>query len=180
MSDSLWPHGLQHIRPPCPSPTPGASSNSCSSQWYHPIISSSVVPFSYCPQSFPASVSFQMSQFFASDGQSIGASASASALPMNIQNWFPLGWTGLISLQPRDSQESSLTPQFKASIRWCSAFFTVQLSHPYVTTGKTIALTRWWIYFIKFLYIDIECTTPRMTPKVNYELWVSQCKFVLD
>ena len=68
----------------------------------------------------------------------------------------------------------------KASILWHSAFFIVHFSHPYVTTGKTIALTRWWIYFIKFLYIDIECTTPRMTPKVNYELWVSQCKFVLD
>ena len=100
MSDSLWPHGLQHTRPPSPSPTPRAYSNSCpSSQWCHPTISSFVVPFSPCPKSFPVSGSFPMSQFFASGGQSIGASASASVLPMNIQDWFPLGWTGLISLQ---------------------------------------------------------------------------------
>ena len=97
MSNSLCPHGLQHARLPCPSPTPGACSNSCPlSQWCHPTISSSVVPFSSCPQSFPASGSFLMSQFFASDGQSIGA--STSVLSMNIQDWFPLGLTGLISL----------------------------------------------------------------------------------
>ena len=100
MPDSLQPHELQHARPPCPSPTPGACSNSCpSSWWYHPTISSSVIPFSSCLQSFPASGSFQMSQFFSSGGQSIGVSASASVLPMNIQDWFPLGWTGWISLQ---------------------------------------------------------------------------------
>ena len=92
-------HGLQHASPPCPSPTPGACSNSCpSSQWCHPAISSSVVPFSSCPQSLPASESFPMSHFFASGGQSIGVSASASVLPMSIQDWFPLGWTGFISL----------------------------------------------------------------------------------
>jgi len=96
---SLGPHGLQHARLPCPSPTPGTCSNSGpSSQWCHPTISSSVVPFSSCLQSFPASGSFQMSQFFVSGGQSTGASASASVLPMNIQDWYPLGWTGLISL----------------------------------------------------------------------------------
>ena len=100
VSDSLWPHGLQHSRPPCPSPTPRSSSDSCPlSQWCHPTISSSVVPFSSCPQSFPASGSFQMSQFFASGGQTIGVSASTSVLPMNIQDWFPLGKTGWISLQ---------------------------------------------------------------------------------
>ena len=94
-SDSLQPHGLQHARPPCPSPTPGVYSNSCPlSQWCHPTISSSVVPFSSHPQSFPASGSFQMSQLFASGGQSIGVSASASVLPVNIQDWSPLGWTG--------------------------------------------------------------------------------------
>ena len=99
MSDSLWPHGLQHPRLHCPSPTPGACSNSCpSSQWCHPTISSSVVPFSSCLQSFPASGSFPISQFCTSGGQSIGASASASVFPMNIQDWFPLGLTGLISL----------------------------------------------------------------------------------
>ena len=99
---SLEPHGLQHARPPCPSPMPRVYSNSCpSSRWYHPSISSSVIPFSSHLQSFPASGSFQMSQFFTSDGQSIRVSASASVLPMNIQDWFPLGRTGWISLQSK-------------------------------------------------------------------------------
>ena len=102
VSDSLWPHGLQHTRPPCPSPTPRAYSNSCSlSRWCHPTISSSVVPFSSLLQSLPASGSFQMSQFFTSGGQSIRVSASASVLPMSIQDWSPLGWTGWISLQSK-------------------------------------------------------------------------------
>ena len=102
VSDSLWPHGLQHARPPCPSPTPRVYSNSCPlNQWCHPTISSSVIPFSSCPQSFPASGSFQMSQLFASGGQSTGVSVSASALSMNIQDWFPLGWTGWITLQSK-------------------------------------------------------------------------------
>ena len=93
--NSLWPHGPQHARLPCASPFPGACSNSCPlSQWCHPTISSSVVPFSSCLQSFPALGSFLMSQFFASGGQNIGVSASTSVLPMNIQDWFPLGWTG--------------------------------------------------------------------------------------
>ena len=99
VSDSLRPHGMQHSRPPCPSPTPGVYSDSCpSSRWCHPTISSSVVPFSSCLQSFPASGSFLMSQFFTSGGQRIGVSSSASVLPMNIQGWFLLGWTSLISL----------------------------------------------------------------------------------
>ena len=111
---SLQPHGLQHTRPPCPSPTPRVYSNSCPlSQWCHPPISSSVIPFSSHLQSFPASGSFPMSQFFASSAQSIEVSASASVLPMNIQDWFPLGWTGLIS-SPSDSQESSPKSQFKS------------------------------------------------------------------
>ena len=98
MSDSLQPHELQHARPPCPSPTPRVFPNSCpSSQWCHPDTSSSVVPFSSCLQSFPASESFPISQFFALGGQSIGVSASASVFPMNIQDWSPLGRTGLIS-----------------------------------------------------------------------------------
>ena len=102
VSFSLRPRGLQHDRLPCPSSTPRACSNSCPScQWCHPVISSSVVPFSSCLQSFPASGSFQMSQFFASGGQSVGASASASVLPMNIKDWFTLGWTGLITLQSK-------------------------------------------------------------------------------
>ena len=99
VSDSLQPHGLQHARPPCRSPTPGACSNLCpSSQWCHPTVSSSVIPFSFCLQSFPASGSFPRSQFFASGGQSIGVLASASVLRMNIQDWLLLGLTGLISL----------------------------------------------------------------------------------
>ena len=147
VSDSLWPHGLQHARPPCTSQTPGAYSNSSpSSRWCHPTISSSVLSFSSCLQSFPASGSFPMSQFFASDGQSIGVSSSASILPMNIQDWFFLGWTGWISLQSkglsRDSQGTLQHHNSKASVLWCSAFFIVQLSHPNMTTRKTIALTR--------------------------------------
>ena len=115
VSNSLWTHEWQHARPPCPSPTPRVHPNPCPLSWWcHPAISSSVVPFSTCPQSFPASGSFQMSQLFASDGQSIGVSASTSVLPMNIQDWSPLGWTGWISLQSKDSQESSPTPQFKS------------------------------------------------------------------
>ena len=102
MSSSLWPHGVQHARLACPSPTPRACSNSRpSSRWCHAAISSSVIPFSSCLQSFLASGSFQMSQFFISGGQNIGASASASVLPMNIQDWFPLGWIGWISLQSK-------------------------------------------------------------------------------
>ena len=102
MSDSLWPHGLQQARLPCPSPTPRACSNSCHlSRWCHPAISSSVIPFSSCLQSFPTSGSLLVSQFFASSGQSIGASPSASVLPMNIQDWFPLGLAGWISLQSK-------------------------------------------------------------------------------
>ena len=102
MFDSLPPHGPQHISRPCPSPTPGVYSNSCPlSRWCHPTISSSVVPFSSCLQSFPASGSFPMSQFFTSGGQSIGVSASASVLPMNIQDWLPLGWTNWIFLQSK-------------------------------------------------------------------------------
>ena len=111
-SGSLQPHGLQHARLPCPSPTSGAYSNLCpSSRWYLPTISSSVVPFSSCLQSFLASGSFPVSQFFASGGPSIGVSASASVLTMNIQDWFPLGWTGW---SPRDSEESSPIPQCKS------------------------------------------------------------------
>ena len=102
VSDSLQPHGPQHARLPCPSPTPRVYPNSCpSSQWCHPTTSSSVVPFSSCPQSFPASGSFQMSQFFISSGQSIGVSASTSGPPMNTQDWFLLGWTGWTTLQSK-------------------------------------------------------------------------------
>ena len=112
VSNSLPPHGLQHTRLPCPSPTPGAYSNSHPlSRWRHPTISSSVIPLSSCLQPFPASGSFPMSQFFASGGQSTGVSASASVLAMNIQDWFPLGWT---SGSPCSPGECSPTPQFKS------------------------------------------------------------------
>ena len=119
MSNSLRPHGLQHARLLCPSPSPRACSNSYPlGQWCHPTISSSVVPFSSHLQSSPASESLPMSQFFASGGQSTGASALAAVLLMNIQGWFPLGLTGLISLQSRDSQESSLAPQLETINSW--------------------------------------------------------------
>ena len=115
VSNSLWPHEWQHARPPYPLPTPGVYSNSCPSNWCcNPVISSSVIPFSSCPQSLPALGSFPMSQHFAWGGQSIRVSASASVLPMNTQDWSPLGRTGWISLQSGDSQESSPTPQFKS------------------------------------------------------------------
>ena len=115
VSSSLPPHGLQHARPPCPSLAPRVCSNPCpSSRWCHPTISSSFGPFSSCPQSFPASRSFQMSQLFTSGGQSTGVSNSTSVLLMNNQDWSLLGWTGWSPCSPRDSQESSPTPQFKS------------------------------------------------------------------
>ena len=111
VSDSLWPHELQHSRPACQSPTPRVHPNPCPLSWWcHPTISSSVVPFSSCLQSFPASRSFQMSQLFASDGQSTRVSASTSILPMNTQDWSPLEWTGWLSLQSKGLS----TPQFKS------------------------------------------------------------------
>ena len=143
VSDSLQPHRLQHTRPPCPTPTPGVYS--CTLSWWcHPTITSSLILFSSCLQSFPASGSFPVHQFFPSCGQSIGVSASASVLPMNIQDWFPLGWTGWVSLQSKGPLKSLLQHHSsKGSILWHSALFIVQLSHLCMTTGKTIALTRW-------------------------------------
>ena len=124
VSDSLRPHELQHARSPCPSPTPGVYSNSCpSSRWCHPAISSSVVPFSSCPQSLPASGSFSMSQLFAWGGQSIGVSASTSVLPMNTQAWSPLGRTGWISLQSK-----GLSRVFSNTTVQKHEFFGIQLS----------------------------------------------------
>ena len=144
VSNSLQPHGLQHARLPCPSPTPEACSNSCPlSLWYHPIISPSVIPFSSRLQSFPSSRSFPMSQFFPSGGQSIWASASASVLPMNIQDWLALGLTGWISLQAKGlSRIFSNTTIQKQRFFGAQLFLIVQFSHPYVTTGKIIASTR--------------------------------------
>ena len=124
MSDSLRPHGLQHARPPCPSPTPRVYPNSCPlSWWWHPTISSSIVPFSFHLQSFPASRSFQMSQLFASGAQSVGVSASTSVLPMNTQDWSPLGWTGWISLQSK-----GLSRVFSNTTVQKHQFFGTQLS----------------------------------------------------
>ena len=142
VSDYLPPHGLQHGRLPCPLPTPGAGTNSCPlNLWCHPTISSSVIPFSHF-QSFPASGSFQRSQSFTSSGQSIGASDSASVLPMIIQDWFHLGWNGWISCQSQ-----GLSRVFSNTTVQKYQFFGTQLllestPTPYMTTGKTIALTR--------------------------------------
>ena len=140
---TLQPHGPQHTRLPCPSPNPRVYLYSCPlSQWCHPTISSSVVHFS-CLQTFSASGSFQMSQLFTSGGQSIGVAASTSVLPMNTQDWSPLGWTVWISLQSKGlSRVFSNTTVQKHQFFSIPAFFIVQLSHPYMTTGKTIALTR--------------------------------------
>ena len=136
----MWPQRLQHTRLPCSSLSPWVCSNSCPlSLWCHPTISSSVAPLSSCPQSFPASRSFPMSQFFASGDRSIGASPSASVFPMNIQSWFPLGWTGLISLVSKGLWRVFCS----TTVLWHLAFLMVHLSHPYMTTRKTKALTRW-------------------------------------
>ena len=145
MSNSLRCHGLQHARLSCPLPVPGAYSNSCPSNWWrHPTITSSVVSFSSCLQSFPASGSFQMSQVFPSGGQSVGGSALTSILPMNIQDWFPLGWTGWISLQSK-----GLSRVFSNTTVEKHTFFSTQLclsSNSHIHTWlleKNKALTRW-------------------------------------
>ena len=146
MPDSLWHHELQHTRLPCPSLSPRACSNSCPlNGWCHPTILSFVTLFYSCLQSLSASGSFPVSQFFASGGQSIRVSVLASVLPMNIQDWFPFGLTGWIFLQPVQGTLKSLLQchSSKASILQGSTFFRVPLSHPYITTGKTITLTRW-------------------------------------
>ena len=144
VSNFLQSHGMQQAKLPCPSPTPSACSKSCPLSWWcHPTISSSVIPFSSCLQSFPASGSFPVSPYFTSGGQSIGASVSASVLSMNIQDWFPLGWTGWASLQPK-----GLSTVFSNRTVQKHSFFSIHLSlwsnsHTHVTTGKNIALTRW-------------------------------------
>ena len=191
VSNSLQPHGLQHARLPCPSPSPGVCSQT-HGHWVsddipfnHLIICH---PFSSCPQSFPALGSFPMSPLFTSGGQSIGASASASVLPMNIQGWFPSGWTGLISsLSKGLSRVISSIHSLKASTQH-STFFMVQLSHPYMTTGKTIQrmapkiyvhiqiLGTWKCDFIWKESADVikdlemrSCWITQMGPKFNSE-----------
>ena len=143
MSESLWPHGLQHTRLPCPSPTHRACSNAHpSSRWYHPTISSSVVPFSSCLQSFPASGSFPMSHFFTSGGQSIGVQLQCQSFQWIFRTDFLKDWL-LDLLAVQGTLRSVLQHHsLKASVLRCSAFFMVHLTHPHMTTGKTIALTR--------------------------------------
>ena len=165
VSDSLRPQGLQHTRPPCPLPTPGVYSNSCPlSRWCHPTISSSVIPFSSWLQSFPASGSFPISQFFASGGQSIGVSASASVLPMTIQDWFPLGWTSWISLQSK-----GLSRVFSSTTIQNHEFFGTQLSlwsNSHMSTDYwkqcpnlkcSDLMTLFFFFFYDFLHVDVSC-----------------------
>ena len=143
VTHSLWPHGRQHARLPCSLPSPGACSNPCSLNWWdHSTNSSSVIPFSSCLQSSPASGSFPMSQLFTSGGQSPGVSASASVLPMNIQDDFLYNWLVWCLCSPRDSKSLLRYHSLKALVLWHSAFFMAQLSHPYMSTGETTALTR--------------------------------------
>ena len=150
MSDSLWPHGLQHSRPPCPSPTPGVHPNSCPlSQWCYLTISSSAMPFSFCLQSFPASGSFSMSQLFASGGQNIGASALTSVLPMNIQGWFHLELTGVISLLSNDilSRENSEDSFCPPTQQWVREFTIAGAEHKikfHITAGHSWNEPRGW------------------------------------
>ena len=149
----MWPYELQHARLPCPSPSPWVCSNSCPlSQWCHPTILSPVAPFSSCPQSFPAPGSFPMTQLFAAGGPSIGASALASVLPMNIQDWFSLGLTGLISLLSKGFSTVFSSTSFESINSSAFSLLSGQLSHLYMTTGKTIALTiRILLYSYKLL-----------------------------
>ena len=158
MSNSLRPHELQPARPPCPSSTPGVHPNPCpSSQWCHSTISSSVVPFSSCPQSFQASGSFQMRQLFALGGQkywSFSFNISHSNEYSGLIS-FRMDWLDLLAVQ-RTLKSLLQFHSSKASILWCSAFFIVQLSHPYMTTGKTIALTRWtFVDKVMFLLLNM-------------------------
>ena len=150
---------MQHASPPCPSPTPDVYPNSCPlSRRCHPTVLSSVVPFSSCLQSFPASGSFPMSQLFISGGHSIGVSASTSVLPMNTQ-----GWLDLLAVQ--GTLKSLLQHHSsKASILRHSAFFIVQLSHPYVTTGETIALTRWTLAGVLLFHTRVTAPLTKLTP----------------
>ena len=173
MSDSLQPHESQHTRPPCPSPSSRVHSNSHPSSWWcHPAISSSVVPFSSCPQSLPASGSFPMSQLIAWGGQNTGVSALASVLPKNTPGLisFRMDWLDLLAVQ--GTLKSLLQHHnSKASILQHSAFFTVQLSHPYMTAGKTIALTRWTLVG-KVMSLLFNMLSRLFS---IYKIWSGQC-----
>ena len=164
MSDYLWPHGLQHARPPCPSPTPGVYSNSCPLSWWcHPTISPSVILFSSCLQPFPASGSFQMSQFFASGGQRIGVSASTSVLPMNIQDWFPLGWTNWISLQSKGLSRVFSNTTVRYLIFIWTFLKRFQFPKPKSTLAKTFSSHSGRLFWTKHL--------PALVPQSHQSLW---------
>ena len=182
MSNSLWPHGLQHTRPPSQSPTPGACSDSRPlSRWCHPTISTSVIPFSSRLQTFPALGSFPMSQLFASGGQSIGVSASTSVLPMHIQDWFPLGLTGLIFVQSK-----GLSRVFSNTTVQRHQFFGTQLSlwsNSHIHTWlleKTIALTRWTFVgkVISLLFNMLSRVVIAFLPRSNH-LLISWLQFTI-
>ena len=173
VSNFLRPHEPQHTRPPCPSPTDGVYTNPCPfSQWCHPTISFSVIPFSSCPQSFPASGSFKMSQLFASGGQSIRATDSTSVLPMNTQDWSPLGWTCWISLKFK-----GLSRVFSNTTIQKHQFFSAQFSlwsnaRPYMTTRKTIALIRWTFVgkVMSLLFNMLSRLVITFLPKIKHPL----------
>ena len=164
MSNSLWPHELQHASPPCPSPPPGAYPNSCPlSRWCCPTVSSSVIPFSFRLQSFPASGSFPMSQFFAWGGQSIGVSALGSVLPMNVQDWFPLGWTGWISLQSRGLSRvfSNTTVQKNVYLKVNCGFNAEKLSFRTLRLSKVFSVGILWISH-KFIFFPAFCSSDKI------------------
>ena len=171
MSESLRPHGLQHIKPPCPSTSLKVCPSSCPLHWWcHLAISSSDILFSVFPQSFPASGTFPVSRLFTSDEQNTAVSTSASVLPMSIHGWFPLRLTDLISLLSKGLLGVFSSTSLKASILQCSAFFTVQLSQLYVTTGKSIALTPSWLIALSW----------RRGLRNSIKLWPVPCRATQD
>ena len=176
-TDSLQPHELQHTRPPCPSPTPRIYPNSCPLSWWcHPTISSSVIPFSSCPQSFPALGSFPMSQFFASGGQIIGASVSASVLPMNIQDWFPLGFTGLISLLSKGLSRVLSNPTVQklspGYFVYFSSLLTISdiVSHLLLFKYSEYSKYRPSLLFIYWIFIASEFSKHRWNKSLKFHL----------
>ena len=184
MSDSLWPLGLQHARPPCPSPTPGVHPNSCpSSQWCHPTISSSVISFSSCLQSFPASVPFAMSQFFASGGQRIGVSASASVLPIEYSGLisFRMDWLDLFAVQR--TLKSLLQHHIsKASILWCSAFFILSVTVINFTVTSMITKMKCSLFpklSLRLSYDSNHFTIPESGFPMQVQWFLSQLKPII-
>ena len=185
VSNSLQPRGLQHARLPCPSPTPGACSNSCPSSWWcHPTISSSVIPFSSCPQSLPASGSFPMNRFFTSGGQSIGVSASASVFPMNTLDWFPSGWTGSISLQSKGLQCFSVTLSFHPSLSFLHhvhisvlyiwvTIAALQISFSVPSSRIPYIFVNVWYLFFSFWFTSLYIIGPRFIHPIGADSNIS-------